>query len=140
MRSPLAPQVVFTKSAPKTGFSEGTESPIAQGVKCGGFLFVSGQGPLDPATKQIVSADIAEQTRVTLDNVKAVLEAGGTGIANVVRVGVYLRDMKDFAVFNRVFKEYFAGVQPARTTVEAAPPRAGVNVEIDAVAWLGEGQ
>jgi 2-iminobutanoate/2-iminopropanoate deaminase len=50
MRSPLAPQVVFTKSAPKTGFSEGTESPIAQGVECGGFLFVSGQGPLDPAT------------------------------------------------------------------------------------------
>ena len=112
-----SPEVVFTTSAPKTGFSEGTESPIAQGVKCGGFLFVSGQGPLDPATKQIVSPDIAEQTRVTL--------------------GVYLRDMKDFAVFNRVFKDYFAGVQPARTTVEAAPPRAGVNVEIDAVAWLG---
>jgi 2-iminobutanoate/2-iminopropanoate deaminase len=80
------PEVVFTKSAPKTGFSEGTESPIA----------------------------------------------------HVVRVGVYLRDMKDFPVFNRVFKEYFAGVQPARTTVEAAPPRAGVNVEIDAIAWIPE--
>ena len=67
---------------------------------------------------------------------KAVLEAGGTSIANVVRVGVYLRNMDDFAVFNRVFKEYFQGVQPARTTVEAAPPRKGVNVEIDAVAWV----
>ena len=77
------PEVVFTRSAPKTGFSEGTESPIAPGVKCGGFLFVSGQGPLDPVTKSIVSQDIAEQTRVTLDNVKAVLEAGGTAIANV---------------------------------------------------------
>ena len=95
----MKPEVVFTRSAPKTGFSEGTESPIAQGVK--------GQGPLDPATKTIVSQDIAEQTRVTLDNVKAVLEAGGTSIANVVRVGVYLRNMDDFAVFNRVFKEYF---------------------------------
>jgi 2-iminobutanoate/2-iminopropanoate deaminase len=132
----MKPEVVFTRSAPKTGFSEGTESPIAQGVKVGGFLFVSGQGPLDPATKAIVSQDIAEQTRVTLDNVKAVLEAGGTSIANVVRVGVYLRNMDDFAVFNRVFKEYFQGVQPARTTVEAAPPRKGVNVEIDAVAWV----
>jgi 2-iminobutanoate/2-iminopropanoate deaminase len=68
--------------------------------------------------------------------VKAVLEAGGTSIANVVRVGVYLRNMDDFGVFNRVFKEYFQGVQPARTTVEAAPPRKGVNVEIDAVAWV----
>ena len=56
----MKPEVVFTKSAPKTGFSEGTESPIAQGVKCGGFLFVSGQGPLDPVTKTIVSQDIAE--------------------------------------------------------------------------------
>ena len=80
----MKPEVIFTTSAPKTGFSEGTESPIAQGVKVGGFLFVSGQGPLDPVTKAIVSDDIAEQTRVTLDNVRAVLEAGGTAMANVV--------------------------------------------------------
>jgi 2-iminobutanoate/2-iminopropanoate deaminase len=132
----VKPEVVFTRSAPRTGFSEGTESPIAQGVKCGGFLFVSGQGPLDPTTKAVVSGDIAEQTRVTLDNVRAVLEAGGTSLANVVRVGVYLRSMQDFPAFNRVFKEYFQGVQPARTTVEAAPPRHGVNVEIDAIAWV----
>ena len=132
----MRPEVVFTSSAPRTGFSEGTESPIAQGVKCGGFLFVSGQGPLDPVTKAVVSDDIAEQTRVTLDNVRAVLEAGGTDIANVVRVGVYLRNIDDFPVFNRVFREYFRGVQPARTTVEAAPPRKGVNVEIDAIAYV----
>ena len=124
------------KGVVRIGPPEGTESPIAQGVKCGGFLFVSGQGPLDPVTKTIVSPDIAEQTRVTLDNVKAVLEAGGSAIANVVRVGVYLRNMDDFPVFNRVFKEYFEGVQPARTTVEAAPPRKGVNVEIDAIAYV----
>ena len=125
----MKPEVVFTKAAPKTGFSEGTESPIAQGVKCGDFVFVSGQGPLDPVTKQIVSDDIAEQTRV-------VLEAAGSSMEHVVKVGVFLRDMKDFGVFNRVFKEYMKGVQPARTTVEASPPRAGVNVEIDAVAWI----
>jgi len=130
----MKPEVVYTKSAPKTGFSEGTESPIAQGVKCGQFLFVSGQGPLDPATKEIVSPDLAEQTRVTLDNVKAVLEAGGTAIEHVVKVGVFLRSMDDFPVFNRVFKEYFKGVQPARTTVEASAPRKGVNVEIDCIA------
>jgi 2-iminobutanoate/2-iminopropanoate deaminase len=118
----MKPEVVFTKAAPKTGFSDGTESPIAQGVRCGDFVFVSGQGPLDPVTKQIVSDDIAEQTRVTLDNVRAVLEAAGTSMEHVVKVGVFLRDMK--------------GVQPARTTVEASPPRTGVNVEIDAIAWI----
>src|SRR5712692_10010362 len=119
----MKPEVIYTKSAPKTGFSEGTESPIAQGVKCGQFLFVSGQGPLDPATKEIVSPDLAEETRVT-------------AIEHVVKVGVFLRRMDDFPVFNRVFKEYFKGVQPARTTVEASAPRQGVNVEIDCIAWI----
>ena len=132
----MKPEVVFTKAAPKTGFSEGTESPIAQGVKCGDFVFVSGQGPLDPVTRQVVSDDLAGQTRVTLDNVNKVLEAAGTSLANVVKVGVFLRDMKDFDTFNRVFREYFKGVQPARTTVEAAAPRKGVNIEIDAIAWV----
>jgi len=135
-RAGVKPEVVYTKAAPKTGFSEGTESPIAQGVKCGQFLFVSGQGPLDPVTKDVVSQDLAEQTRVTLDNVRAVLEAGGTSIDHVVKVGVFLRSMEDFPVFNRVFKEYFKGVQPARTTVEASAPRKGVNVEIDCIAWI----
>jgi 2-iminobutanoate/2-iminopropanoate deaminase len=115
----VKPEVVYTKAAPTTGFSAGMESPIAQGVKCGDFVFVSGQGPLDPVTKQVVSTDIAEQTRVTLDNVQKVLEAAGTSLQHVVKVGVY-----------------FKGVQPARTTVEASAPRAGVNVEIDAIAWI----
>lgn len=132
----MKPEVVFTRSAPKTGFSDGVESPIAQGVKCGDFIFVSGQGPLDPVTRQVVSDDIAIQTRVTLDNVRTVLEAAGSGIEHVVKVGVFLRTMADFEVFNRAFKEYFKGVQPARTTVEAAAPRKGVNVEIDAIAWI----
>jgi len=132
----VKPEVVFTKAAPKTGFTEGHESPIAQGVRCGDFVFVSGQGPLDPVTRKVVSDDFAEQTRVTLDNVNKVLEAAGTSLANVVKVGVFLRDMKDFDTFNAVFREYFKGVQPARTTVEAAAPRKGVNVEIDAIAWV----
>ncbi len=132
----MKPEVVFTKAAPKTGFSQGMESPIAQGVKCGDFVFVSGQGPLDPVTKRVVSDDIGEQTRVTLDNVNEVLKAAGTSLPHVVKVGVFLRDMADFDAFNRVFKDYFKGVQPARTTVQAAAPRAGVNVEIDAIAWI----
>ena len=128
--------LIHSEQAPVTGFTDKTKpSPLAQAIRAGDMLYVSGQGPLNPATREVVSDDIAEQTRVTLDNVRAVLEAGGTAIANVVRVGVYLRNMDDFPVFNRVFKEYFQGVQPARTTVEAAPPRKGVNVEIDAIAF-----
>src|SRR5204862_6182523 len=126
----------FTAGPAPSGCAEGQGSPSAQGGRCGGFVSVSGQGPLDPGTKQVVSGDLAEQTRVTLDNVVKVLEAAGTSLANVVKVGVFLRDMKDFDVFNRVFRDYFKGVQPARTTVEAAAPRAGVNVEIDAIAWI----
>jgi 2-iminobutanoate/2-iminopropanoate deaminase len=133
----VKPQVVYTKAAPITGFSAGMESPIAQGVKCGDFVFVSGQGPLDPVSRQVVAADIGEQTRVTLDNVARVLEAAGTSLQHVVKIGVFLRDMRDFDAFNRVFRDYFEGVsQPARTTVEASAPRAGVNVEIDAIAWI----
>src|SRR5947207_15848900 len=99
----MKPEIVFTSAAPKTGFSEGTESPIAQGVKCGDFVFVSGQGPLDPVTKQIVSDDIAEQTRATLENVRVVLDAAGSAMEQVVHVGVFLRGVKGFASFNRVF-------------------------------------
>ena len=105
----MKPEVVYTKAAPKTGFSEGMESPIAQGVKCGQFLFVSGQGPLDPATKEVVSPDLAEQTRVTLDNMRAVLEAGGTSIENVVKVGVFLRSMDDFPVVQSRVQGIFQG-------------------------------
>lgn len=108
----MTPQVIVTKAAPETGFSEGMESPIAQGVRGGDFVFVSGQGPLDPVTKQIVSNDIAAQTHVTLDNVRAVLEVAGTTLENVVKVSVFLRN------------------------VEASPPRQGVNVEIDAIACV----
>ena len=125
----MKPEVVFTKAAPKTGFSEGTESPIAQGVKCGDFVFVSGQGPLDPVTKQIVSDDIAEQTRVTLDNVRVVLEAAGSSMEHVVKVGVFLRDMQDFDTFNTVFREYFKGVQPARTTWQCEVSDASARAE-----------
>src|SRR5204862_7138618 len=114
----------------------GVEGRVVQGGMCRQCLLVAGQGPLDAVPKDLVSQHRAEQTRVTLVNVRAVLEAAGTSIEHVVKVGVFLRSMEDFPVFNRVFKEYFKGVQPARTTVEASAPRKGVNVEIDCIAWI----
>ena len=124
----------------KTFTAAGSAAPgghYSHAAAAGGFVFVSGQGPLDPVTKQIVSADIAEQTRVTLDNVAKVLEAAGTSLQHVVKVGVFLRDMKDFDAFNRVFRDYFKGVQPARTTVEVSRLPQGAGIEVAAVIHRG---
>ena len=98
----------------------------------GRFLYVSGQGPLRDGA--VVGETIAEQTRITLENLGAVLAAAGAGPADVVRCGVFLADMADFAEMNRAYAEFFADPLPARTTVGAA--LAGFKVEIDCVAVL----
>ena len=104
------------------------------GIRAGDFLFVSGQGPLDPATGTIVGGTIEEQVRRTLENVRAVLEAGGATMADCVKVQVHLADIRDFARFNAVYAEFFPDPKPARTTVESG--LEGILVEIDAVAHI----
>lgn len=101
-----------------------------------GLLFVSGQGPLDPATHTIVSDDFAEQTRSTLANLLRVVEAAGGTKDDIVRCNVYLRDMTNFPTFNAIYREFFETSRqfPARTCVRADPPRDGVLVEIDCIA------
>ena len=136
----MKPEVVYTKSAPKTGFSEGVESPIAQGVRCGQFLFVSGQGPLDPVTKEVVSPDLAEQTRVTLDNVRAVLEAAGSSMRELVRFQTFLTHAADIDGFMKARKEVFPryfpdGVYPPNTIlVVSRLVLPELLVEIEAMA------
>jgi 2-iminobutanoate/2-iminopropanoate deaminase len=100
------------------------------------MLFVSGQGPLDPATRTVVEGDIEVQTRRTLDNLLSVLEAGGATLANVVNMRVILRDVADFPRFNEVFRTYFEKDRVTRTCVGGTPHRKGVNVEIDCVAMF----
>ncbi|HQE62640.1 MAG TPA: Rid family detoxifying hydrolase, partial [Candidatus Latescibacteria bacterium] len=94
-------ELVETSKAPRP------IAPYCQAVKANGFVFVSGQGPLDPATGQIVQGTIEEQTRLTIETIKAILEAAGTSLENVVKVGVFLQDMKDFRAMNRIYGEYF---------------------------------
>lgn len=129
-------EIVRAESAPQVGFSPGMASPISQGTRFGNLVFVSGMGPLDPETKQLTATDIEGQVRSTLDNVAAVLEAGGSSLANTLKINCYLRDMGDFPVWNTVFKEYFPGDPPARTTVQASAPREGVLVEIEAIGCI----
>jgi len=108
----------------------------SQGLRVGDFVFVAGQGPLDPQTGQIVGDTIEEQVRRTLENVRAVLEAGGATMADVVKATVHLADIADFARFNATYAELFPDPKPTRTTVQSVLP--GIKVEIDVIAYVGE--
>jgi 2-iminobutanoate/2-iminopropanoate deaminase len=111
--------------------------PYAQGVRVGNLVFTAGQGGLDPITGQVVSGGIKEQTARTLDNLKAVLEAGASSLGQVVKATVFLKDMNDFAAMNAVYASYFgtdSDTLPARTTVEVARLPRNLLVEIEVVA------
>ena len=128
-------QIIASQSAPTTGFTDkGTPSPLAQAIRAGNLLFVSGQGPLDPKTREVVSADIGEQTRRTLTNLGNVLSAAGLDFSHVVNIRVVLRNPEDFPAFNEAFREFLQGEKVTRTCIVATPHRKGVNVEIDCVA------
>jgi 2-iminobutanoate/2-iminopropanoate deaminase len=131
----MAKQIIASPDAPTTGFTDKSKpSPLAQAIRAGNLLFVSGQGPLDPKTREVVSPDIREQTRQTLANLSAILAAAQLTLANVVNMRVVLRNTEDFPAFNEAFREFMAGEKVTRTCVGATPHRKGVNVEIDCVA------
>jgi 2-iminobutanoate/2-iminopropanoate deaminase len=112
--------------------------PYSQGLRVGDFVFVSGQGALDPATGQLAGDSIEEQTARVLENIKAILEAGGATLADVVKANAYLSDMALFQRYNQVYVTYFPDPKPARTTVSAQLPREGMLVEIDVIAYVGD--
>lgn len=107
--------------------------PYSQGVLAGGFLFASGQIPLDPATGKLVGGDAAAQTRRCLDNLRAVARAAGLDLRQAVKVTVFLTDLADFAAMNAVYAEYFSEPFPARSTVQVAALPRGARLEIEAV-------
>jgi 2-iminobutanoate/2-iminopropanoate deaminase len=121
-------ETISTEKGPKA------LGPYSQAVRANGFIFISGQGAIDPATGTIVEGSIAQQTARTLDNVKAIVEAAGSSLDHAVKVSVFLKDMNDFAAMNEVYARYFPKNQPARTTVEAARLPRDLRVEIDLIA------
>ena len=128
-------QIITSPNVPTTGFTDkGIPSPLAQAIRTGNLLFVSGQGPLDPKTREVVSADIREQTRQTLANLTNILSVPGLSMANVVNMRVVLRNTEDFPVFNETFREFLAGEKVTRTCIGGTPHRKGVNIEIDCIA------
>jgi 2-iminobutanoate/2-iminopropanoate deaminase len=108
--------------------------PYSQAVVSNGFAFLSGQIPLDPATGQLIAEDVSVQTARVLENLRAVLEACGSSVRQVVKTTVFLKDMGEFAQMNEVYAKYFSENPPARSTVEASRLPRDVRVEIDCIA------
>ena len=110
--------------------------PYSQATRAGATVFLSGQIPLDPATGEVVAGGIEEQARRAFDNLKAVAEAAGGSLADVVRLGLYLTDLSQFATVNGVMAEYFEAPYPARSTIEVSALPKGAQFEVDAVMVL----
>lgn len=124
-------QIISTERAPQA------IGPYSQAVVAGGFVFASGQIPIDPATGQFVEGGIVEQTEQVLRNVSNLLEAAGTSLARVVKTTVFLADMDDFAAMNETYARFFGENPPARSTVQAARLPRAARVEIEVVALAG---
>jgi len=127
-------KVISTPNAPQA------IGPYSQAIQAGDFLFCSGQGPLDPATGQMVQGDIKLVTRRVLDNLKALLEAAGYSMSDVVKATVFLKDMNQFAAMNEVYASYFTSDPPARTTVQAARLPRDIDLEIEFIAYKESGK
>ena len=124
-------EAIRTDGAPKA------IGPYEQAIRVNGFVFTAGQIPLDPKTGNMVEGGIAPQTRQALENLKAVLAAGGSSLDRVVKATVFLKNMADFPAMNEVYAEYFGESKPARSTVAVAELPRGALVEIDLIALAG---
>ncbi len=111
--------------------------PYSQAIEAGGFVFVSGQIPLDPKTGAVLQTDIKEQTRRVMENAKSILAAAGCGMSSVVKTTIYLRNIGDFSAVNEVYGGYFPAEPPARATVEVSRLPKDVLIEVDFIAWKG---
>ena len=123
-------EIVSTEKAPKA------LGPYSQAIKAGGFVWCSGQIPIDPAVGAVTATTIEDQTRQAIANLKQVLEAAGAGLDRVVKTTVFIKDMNDFAALNAVYAEMFGATKPARSCVEVARLPKDVKLEIEAVAAL----
>ncbi len=121
-------EVIATNDGPKA------IGPYSQGIKANGFIFLSGQIPLDPSTQQLISGDVAAQTERVLQNLAGILKAAGSSLQQVVKTTVFLKNMSEFAAMNEVYGRYFTETPPARSTVEVARLPKDVLVEIDVIA------
>lgn len=127
---PSQADIVATPKAPPA------VGPYSQAVRAGNLIFTAGQIPLSPATGQLVSADISQQTAQVMENIKHILEAAGSSLEQIVKTTLYVTDLADFGAINQVYATFFVGKPPARSTVQVAGLPLGAKIEIEAVATL----
>lgn len=123
-------QAINTEKAPAA------IGPYSQAIRCGDFVFTSGQIPIDPKTGELVTGGIKEQTEQVIKNLEAVLTAAGSSLQKVIKTTVFIKDMNEFALINEVYSGFFSGSLPARSTVEVARLPKDVRVEIEALAMV----
>jgi 2-iminobutanoate/2-iminopropanoate deaminase len=140
VRNVFAAKIGHMKKIISTSEAPAAIGPYSQAVRSGRFLFCSGQIPLDPKSGQIISDDIAAQTRRVLDNIAAVLRAEGLTFDNVVKTTIFLTDLGDFQTVNEIYGSYFKQDPPARSTVQISALPKGAKVEIEVIAAAGNGQ
>jgi 2-iminobutanoate/2-iminopropanoate deaminase len=128
----LKREIISTAKAPAA------IGPYSQGVRAGNLIYTAGQIALDPATGRLVEGGIEAQTRQALHNLSAVLQAAGSSLAQVIKTTVFLQDIEEFPIMNKVYAEFFPEAPPARATVQAVLPM-GAKLEIEAVALVGDG-
>ena len=126
------------KKIVSTGDAPAAIGPYSQGIRSGSLLFCAGQIPLDPKTGQIVSGDVAEQTRRVLENVAAILKAAHLGFDHVVKTTIFLTSMDDFQTVNEIYGTYFRENPPARSTVAVSALPKGARIEIEVIAAVGD--
>ena len=132
-----SPKIEFMKKAViATDGAPAAIGPYSQGVRSGNLIFTAGQIPLDPVTQQVVASGIEDQTTQVFENLKAILEAGGSGLDRVIKATVFLKDLSDFAAMNEIYGAYLGkgGTPPARSTVEVSRLPKDVLVEIELIA------
>jgi len=127
-------KVILTDKAPKA------IGPYSQAIQAGGFLFLSGQIPIDPKTGELIKGDIRQQTRQVLENMKGLLESEGLEMKDVVKVTVFLKDLGSFSQMNEVYATYFSSFPPARSTVEVANLPRDAGIEVEAIALIHTGR
>ena len=128
----MTKEIIFTEDAPKA------IGPYSQAVKSVGFLFVSGQIPLNPASGDLMNSSIEDQAEQVITNLSAICKAANTNLSNIVKLTIYITDMNDFSIVNQAMENHFEAPYPARATIEVSALPLGVNVEMDAIVNLDE--
>ena len=128
----MTKEIIFTEDAPKA------IGPYSQAVKSGGFLFVSGQIPLNPVSGDLMNSSIEDQAEQVITNLSAICKAANASLSNIVKLTIYITDMNDFSIVNQAMENHFEAPYPARATIEVSALPLGVNVEMDAIVNLDE--